>query len=90
MSECPEWPQPAELEGTITNFDGSIEPGLAERLMKEKVLATHTAWDHHGLVWWDGKQFCEEVWVYKAPQEVIKADSLDLLMQQVNEKYGSR
>lgn len=78
----------AEHVGTgMTNFDHSIEPGFEEALREGK-YGNYAGWDFHGTVWFDGKQFCCEVWRYGSPMEVLRADTLPELMVEVSEKYG--
>lgn len=73
----------------MTNFDHRIDDGLDELLKSRTHWSRHNAWNFNGRVWWDGEQFCEEVWVYHVPQEVMKAPTLRDLMELVNDKYGS-
>lgn len=75
--------------GVSNLSEGYIPPGLAEELKAGPVFSRHAAWNFNGLVWWDGFQFCEEVWVYHEIQEVAKADTLEALVSAVNDKYGS-
>lgn len=76
----------------MSNFDHEIDDGLETALCARpnEVHGTHAAWNFCGYVWFDGKQFCEEVWRFNAPVEVIKADTLKDLMSEVNDQYGSR
>ena len=76
-----------EIPLGMTNFDGSIDEGLEEALRKEKCFGRHTGWNFNGRVWWDD-EFYEEVWVFGSPQEIMSAETLEKLMEQVNRKYG--
>lgn len=79
-----------EIELSMSNFDHEIDDGF-EKALKEKpnkVCGTHAGWDFYGKVFYDGEQFCEEVWVYGSVIETIKANNLEDLMSAVNDKYG--
>lgn len=73
----------------MSNFDHVIDDGFADALQGGKVYGRHAAWNFNGTVWWDGKQFAEEVWVYRVPRDVLRADTLEELMEEVNDRYGS-
>jgi hypothetical protein len=74
----------------MTNLDQSIEEGFEEalRAAPNRVFGRHAAWEFNGLVWFDGEQFCEEVWRYHSPIEIMTAPTLRELMCVVNDKYG--
>jgi hypothetical protein len=72
----------------MTNLCHFIDLDVEDRLRQEKVYASHAAWNFHGDVWWNGTQFCEEVWVSHSPREILYAESLHELMVLVNDKYG--
>lgn len=75
----------------MSNFDHSIEDGFEEALRAEpnKVFGRHAGWNFNSKVWFDGEQFRGEVWVYRVPQEILTADSLQELMDATNERYGA-
>lgn len=73
---------------SMSNFDHTVDQGFAEALQGGKVYGRHAAWDFNGIVWWDGEKFAEEVWVYRSPAEVMRADSLEELMEAVSNRYG--
>lgn len=80
----------AELELGMSNFDGSIDTGLAEAL-KEKpgqVFGRHAGWNFNGRVYFHGGKFHEEVWVYGSPRATFSADNLRDLMEDVCSEYG--
>ena len=80
-----------EIELEMSNFDYAIDEGFEEALRENpnKVFGRHSGHNFNGSVWFDGKQFCEEVWVYGSLREVIESDTLKDLMNDVNSKYGS-
>jgi len=84
--------QMREIELGMTNFDGSIDDGLAEALQAEPacVCAPHFGWNFCGRVWFEGGKFHEEVFVYCVPQKVITAETLHDLMGAVCEEFGYR
>ena len=82
---CPE----TGIDLGMSNFDHKIDSGFAEALKKDQVFGNHMAWDFCGDVWWDGTQFVENIWRYHSIIDTIKADTLQELMELVNDKYGS-
>lgn len=79
-----------EIELGMSNFDCEIEEGFEEALRKEpnKVFGRHAGWDFNGRVYFDGKQFIEQVWTYGRIAGEVKADTLNGLMDEVNNAYG--
>ena len=79
-----------EINLGMTNFDGSIDDGLAEALQAEPgaVFGRHAGWDFNGLVYFSDGMYHEEVWVYGAPRETISAPTLLELMEAVCSEYG--
>lgn len=72
-----------------TNFDHSIDDDVVKFLAANpEYFAQHAAWNFNGSVWHDGTQFCEEVWVYGDPVEVLKAETIRELLESVNDEYG--
>ena len=82
----PDWP---DCGLGMTNFDLSIDDGLEEKLKSGKFVATHSAWNFCGYVWFQAGKFHEQVWQWNSPREILSADNLQTLMNEVNEKYGS-
>ena len=79
-----------EIELEMSNFDHTIDNGLAE-LLKEnegKVYAQYAGWNFCGYVWFENDKFVCQVWCYKSPQEEIIADTLEEIMDMVSEKWG--
>lgn len=89
----PDWPGPTPawtpLPLSLSNLDHRIDDGLADALQAApQVYAAHYAWDHHGLVWWDGGEFHERVAQHRVPVAVVSAPTLQRLMAAVNDLYG--
>ena len=80
-----------EIELGMSNFDHMIDKGFLEALQAEpaKVFGRHAGWNFNGIVWYEDNFFYEEVWHYKEYQETFSADSLEELMEDVNDKWGS-
>ena len=72
----------------MSNLDNSIDEDFGQTLKDQSVYGQHSAWDFCGWVWWDGEYFCEKVMCYGVDQEVIRANTLENLMNIVNDKYG--
>ena len=82
---------PAKLEESsphMSNMDHRIDEGFEDNLRTKKFYGQHAAYDFCGYVWFDGKKFHEEVWVYNSHVNTISADSLQEIMEDVNEQYG--
>lgn len=72
----------------MSNFDHTIDPGMAEALKAGGVFSRHAAMNFNAKVWWADGQFHSEPWVYGSPRSVLSADTLDELMSMANEIYG--
>jgi hypothetical protein len=77
-----------ETELSMSNFDHTVDEGLREALEDGPFYGRHAGWNFNGLVWWDGDQFREQVWVYGAPVKTFVAPVLDDLMRVVNVEFG--
>ncbi len=86
LSKQPELPV---IEECMTNFDGSIDEGMDDKLRKGECISEHCAWNFHGDVWFQDGKFREQVWQYHEPVAEFEADTLEELMQEVNEEFGS-
>lgn len=73
----------------MTNFDQSIDEGLADDL-RAGMRATHSAWEFNGQVWWDADEevFKEDVWRHNALVATRSAPTLEDLMRVVNDEFG--
>lgn len=73
----------------MSNFDHSVDDGLAEALCANtNVFAQYSGWNFCGYVRYRDGMFECEVWQYGSPQEIIRADSLEDIMEQVPDEYG--
>ena len=77
-----------EIKLGLSNFDHTIDPGLKDELRNNPVFGQHSAWEFCGYVYFLNGQFHEDVWRLKLFQETISADSLEELMEKVNERWG--
>lgn len=74
----------------MTNWDGTYNENICNRLKKEKVFAQYSGWDFCGLVWFDkGKKryFCE-VWVHRSHVDTKDSETPQELMDAVSSEYG--
>ena len=73
-----------------SNFDHELNDGVKKELEKcSTIYSQHAAWDFCGYVWLKNKLWREEVWIYGAPVETMSNESLEYLISNVNDKYGS-
>lgn len=78
-----------EIDLKMSNFGHTIDKGFADTLKQRSgVFGRHYGWEFNGRVWFERGQFHEEVWRYHSPREVILANTLEELMEKVNDKYG--
>lgn len=81
-----EWRDIGEV---MSNLDHTIDRKVAATLKLGGCYGIHSAWNFNGRVWFADGKWYEEPWRYQCPNEVISADSIEELMMQANEKYGS-
>ena len=77
-----------EFNDEYSNFDHVMPDGAEEVLRTGKVSMTHPGWDHYGTIWYADGQFHEAVMRYRAHVATISADTLQGVINGVNEKYG--
>jgi hypothetical protein len=78
----------SENIGTIySNFDHELDKD-AEAKLRAGAEGHHTAWDHFGVVWFDGEQFVEAVWRYGAEVARVRGPDLLAVIAQVNDEWG--
>lgn len=78
-----------ETDLGMSNFDHKVDDGFAEALRAGKVFGRHSGWNFNGLVWWDGAQYREAVHRYGQHSQTFAADTLEDLMRDVNDEWGS-
>lgn len=79
-----------ECDEGMSNFDHSIDDGLAEALADGTKYAIHSAWNFNGLVYVEDGGYVEEVWQYHHIVGYVRADTLPELMAEVNAEYGAQ
>jgi hypothetical protein len=77
-----------EIALSMSNFDHTVDPGLAEALKAGNVYAQHAAWEFNGEVWFADGLFHEQVFRYHQPVGSYRADTLEELMTRVNDHHG--
>jgi hypothetical protein len=82
--ELEEWP-----ETLMTNFDHTIDRVVEAQLRKREHFAQYSGWEFCGYVWLEeGDRWACEVWRYNTPREVVRAETLEAIMDEVSNKYG--
>lgn len=79
-----------EIELGMSNCDGQIDEGF-ETALREKpneVFGRHAAWNFNGIVYFDGVNFIEDVYVHHVVQKTIAGQTLQGLMEKVNDEFG--
>lgn len=75
-------------EKSMSNFDHVIDEGMEEELKESPKLGNYAGWNFHGDVFYWNNQFHCIVMVYHSLREVISANTLSEIMEEVSEKYG--
>lgn len=76
------------FEDVMSNFDGEIDQGIAERLKDETAIADYPAWDFHAQVWFeDGIYYCL-IKQYREHIATLEASTLKELMEEACSQYG--
>jgi hypothetical protein len=74
----------------MTNFDHSIDEDAEERL-KAGEVGFHAAWNFYGNVSYDAEtdKFVEKVFRFHVHVDTVEARTLECLMLEANERWGS-
>lgn len=79
--EC--WPN------EYSNFDHKHPGEEAEAALRAGThYVEHPAYDHYGVIWFDGEQFIERTKAYHVVVGVYKGDSMKDVFEQANEEHG--
>jgi len=79
-------------EAVYSNFDHALAIKVAEQLEAQPggLFAQHAAWNFCGYVWiLPGGQWVDQVWRYGTPVEDITGDSIEAVIEAVNDRYGT-
>jgi|WetSurMetagenome_2_1015567.scaffolds.fasta_scaffold1331520_1 hypothetical protein len=78
-----------EIGSIYSNFDHEVDRTI-EKLLKKHTnkWASHEAWDHYGLVFFEYGKFKELVKKNMISRGVYEADCLDDLIEKVNNLFG--
>lgn len=79
----------AEIGTMMSNFDYEIDAAKVEQLKAGDCVGTYTAWNFVGLVWFEEGQFHIAVQRYGKHRRTFSGDSLEDLMRDVCDEYGS-
>lgn len=79
-----------EIGYEMSNFDGSIDEGMAEALIagEGRVHGRHAGWNFNSLVYYKDGKFHADVFRYRVYMETISEETLEELMDATNQKYG--
>ena len=77
-------------DDVMSNFDHNIDRNIEKKLRNNpnKYYSNYPGWNFCGYVWFNGKQFINQVWVYNSPVKEIKADTLDEIMNETSSEFG--
>ena len=73
-----------------SNFDREMIAETMEELKgnPNKFYSQHSAWNFCGYIWFDGKLWQEDVWVYSRKVGSYSNENLKILIDSVNNEYG--
>lgn len=76
-------------DAVMSNFDHEINNEIAEKIKGKKYFSQYAGWNFCGYCWWQaGKWHCE-IHVYRCYQKTISATTLQEIMDEVCDEYGS-
>ena len=79
-----------EVEGSMSNFDHSIDEGLPEELAGGTTMADYAGWNFHAYVYQPSAGiFVADVHVYGSHSGLFRAESLRELMDGVSDEWGA-
>ncbi len=72
-----------------TDPTAPVEAALVEELRAGDCYAGYETPDHLTYVWFEGSEFKAEVWTSGQPQEVVSAETIDEVRENVEFFYGA-
>ena len=77
-------------EVIFSNFDNEIKYEVADFIKNKNLAAEFTAWDYHGIVWWNDElgYWCIEVWRHNIYRVTHLSETLEELIGEIQETYG--
>lgn len=79
-----------EIDTVYSNSDHEMDYDVVKRLDEGDCYSSHTAWDFCGYVWRlpDGR-WVDQIWQYKEAVADLIADSIEDVIHEANDQYGS-
>ena len=79
---------PKSMSNPWLNDEDIIATQEQLRSAPNELFVEHCGWDHHGVMWFDGDLFCEEVSRFHSMIDFVQAATLKEVIDTVNERYG--
>lgn len=78
-------------DSVYSNFDHELETEVVEQLESNPNLfcAQHAAYNFCGYIWFDGERWREDVMRYGQTVDHIIANTIEELITEANERYGT-
>lgn len=76
-------------EAIMSNFDGQIDKDVATEIKGKKLFSRYSGWNFNGKVWWQNDLWHCEVWCYQSWRQTVSCDTLEQIMEEVMQEYGS-
>ncbi len=80
--------EPLPVGTNIVNPEWREDLALQEELRKGTHYTEYCAWNFCGIVWFDGRAFCCNVYRHGGLAAKYEADTLDVLVRDVQNDYG--
>jgi hypothetical protein len=88
LGPCPEMVGKNNVGKIYSNLDHEFTAENVARVSRGGCHGKHYAWNFCGTVWFDGKEWCEDVMRYGDHVELITGPSVEHVVAEANKKYG--
>lgn len=77
-------------EPVYSNIDHILDEEVVKELkdFPNRRYAQHAAYCFCGYIWFDGRIFFEEIWVYRNKVELLENKDIKELIKEANDEYG--
>lgn len=81
---------PFSDEPVISNLTGEVNVVIAEAIKNKKLFAYYTAWNFHGIIWWDDRigYWIAEISVLRKYAGSYLAETLNELAREITTLHG--
>ena len=76
-------------ETIMSNFDHEIDIIVQEAIKNKPFWSAYSGWNFYGKVWYQDNLWHCEVWTYQSYSETFSAETLEEIMSDICDNYGS-